>query len=96
MRNIKVVILNHGTSVSYQLSVDEDFVVSLSNGKYRAVDIYLIEVDWKGNETALFVPGEVVEFAPADAGMELLEAIKSGEHRFNAPTQSSEGENNDE
>lgn len=96
MRNIKVVILNHGTSVSYPLSVDEEFVVSLSNGKYRAADIYLIEVDWKGNETTLFVPGKVVEFASASVGMELLEAIKSGEHRFNAPTQSSEGENDDD
>lgn len=96
MIDIKIVILNHNTSDRYQLSVDDGFVVSLSNGRYHATDIYLIEVDWKGNETLLFTSGEVVEVASASVGMELLEAIKSGEHRFNAPAQSSEGENDDE
>lgn len=96
MKNIKVVILNQNTSISYQLSADEGFVVSVFNNKYHAADIYLIEVDWKGNETTLFVPGEVVEFASASVGMELLKAIKSGERRFKAPTQSSEGENDDD
>lgn len=96
MRDVKVVILSHGTSVSHQLSVDEKFVVDTSDGERRAADIYLIEVDCNGDETLLFMPGEVVEFAPASVGMELLEAMKSGEHRFKAPTQSSEGENDDE
>ena len=96
MRDIKVIILGYNTSVSYQLPADDKCVVASSDGEYRAADIYLIEVDWKGDETLLFTSGKVIEFASASAGMELLEVIKSGEHRFKAPTQSGEGENEDD
>lgn len=92
MRVIQVIILGQGTAISYQLSADEKFSVVSTQGEYSAANIYRIEVDWKGKETLLYVPGEVVEFASAYVGMELLEAIRSGERKYIAPN-SSKGEN---
>lgn len=92
MKFIQVVILGQGTPIHYTLPADDSFSIISSHDNYRASDIYRIEVDWKANETLLYVPGAVVEFSTAPIGAQLLETIKSGEQQFQVPTQSVEGD----
>lgn len=96
MKNIRVVILGMGTPEQWFLPVDDGFSVVSNNGVvYKASTIYQIEVDWNGNETTLYTIGEVVEFASAEHGIDLLRAIGSGKQQYVAPN-SSRGEIDDE
>lgn len=92
MKFIQFVILGQGTPIHCTLPADDNFVITSSQGNYRASNIYRVEVDWEANETLLYTPGAVIEFSTAPIGAQLLETIKSGEQQFQAPTQSAEGE----